>query len=132
MKQMKKSEPLPDIITGNVYQCFFCKEYVEEVRDPYSGVLDYGFDGDFGCSENPANSEEGTGSHLPLTASNRLKIAEMLTGEKYATYAAAPELLEALKSVIEQLDGIGIPDWHGAEGLCLTSARAAIAKVEGR
>lgn len=46
--------------------------------------------------------------------------------------AAAPELLVALKELIDQLEGIGIPDWHGAEGLSLDQARAAINKAEGR
>ena len=30
---------------------------------------------------------------------------------------------EELASVVEQLDGIGIPDWNGAEGLDLARAR---------
>lgn len=46
--------------------------------------------------------------------------------------AAAPELLDAVKELIDQLEGIGIPDWHGAEGLSLDMARAAINKAEGR
>ena len=46
--------------------------------------------------------------------------------------AAAPELFKSLKDLLEQLDGIGIPDWAGAEGLCLTSARNAINKAEGK
>jgi hypothetical protein len=46
--------------------------------------------------------------------------------------AAAPDLLAALKDVIDQLEAIGIPDWHGAEGLSLGWSRAAIAKAEGR
>jgi hypothetical protein len=46
--------------------------------------------------------------------------------------AAAPDLLAALKELIDQLEGIGIPDWHGAEGLSLDQARAAINKAEGR
>jgi hypothetical protein len=45
--------------------------------------------------------------------------------------AAAPDLLEAMKELIDQLEGIGIPDWHGAEGLSLDQARAAINKAEG-
>lgn len=60
--------------------------------------------------------------------------SEVITEEDRANgrlIAAAPELLEALKSVVDQLEGIGIPDWHGAEGLCLESAKAAIAKAEG-
>jgi hypothetical protein len=44
--------------------------------------------------------------------------------------AAAPELLKALAELIDQLEGIGIPDWAGAEGLCLAQARDAIAKAE--
>tara|TARA_R100001594_G_C3978294_1_gene249434 strand:+ start:491 stop:658 length:168 start_codon:yes stop_codon:yes gene_type:complete len=45
--------------------------------------------------------------------------------------AAAPELLEALRDLLDQLEGIGIPDWHGAEGLSLKQARAAIAQFGG-
>lgn len=45
--------------------------------------------------------------------------------------ASAPEMLAALKELLDQLEGIGIPEWSGAEGLCLTQARAAIAKAEG-
>lgn len=35
-------------------------------------------------------------------------------------------LVEALRELIEQLEGIGIPDWHGAEGLSLDQAKAAL------
>tara|TARA_R100001086_G_C11718183_1_gene226160 strand:+ start:160 stop:459 length:300 start_codon:yes stop_codon:yes gene_type:complete len=45
--------------------------------------------------------------------------------------AAAPEMLAALEDLIEQLEAIGIPDWHGAEGLCLEQAHASIAKAKG-
>ncbi len=34
------------------------------------------------------------------------------------------EPLEALKELVNQLEGIGIPDWHGAEGLDLARARS--------
>jgi len=44
---------------------------------------------------------------------------------------AHEELVEALRELIDQLEGIGIPDWHGAEGLDLSQARAAIKKAEG-
>ncbi len=44
--------------------------------------------------------------------------------------AAAPELLEALAELIDQLEGIGIPDFHGAEGLDLRQARTAITKAK--
>lgn len=37
---------------------------------------------------------------------------------------------EALRDLLAQLDGIGIPDWHGAEGLDLTAARAAVSEPE--
>lgn len=46
--------------------------------------------------------------------------------------AAAPELLAALRDLIAQLDVIGVPDWHGAEGLCFNQSGVAIAKAEGR
>ena len=39
------------------------------------------------------------------------------------------ELVAALEGLLEQLDGIGIPDWHGAEGLDLSQARTIIHKV---
>jgi hypothetical protein len=35
-------------------------------------------------------------------------------------------LLDALREAIEQIEGIGIEDWAGAEGLDLTAAREAI------
>jgi|694.fasta_scaffold03825_22 hypothetical protein len=52
--------------------------------------------------------------------------------------AAAPELLDALQELVDQLEGVGIAieeedsgQWHGAEGLSFAKARAAIAKAEG-
>jgi len=44
--------------------------------------------------------------------------------------AAAPELLAALEDLLDQLDSIGIPDWHGAEGLCLEQSMSAIKKAK--
>jgi hypothetical protein len=44
-------------------------------------------------------------------------------------FAAAPALLAALKDLIDQLEAIGIPDWHGAEGLSLDQAKESIAKA---
>jgi hypothetical protein len=53
--------------------------------------------------------------------------------------AAAPDLLEALRGLIDQLEaaGIHIPgedsgQWHGAEGISFSRAIEAIAKAEGR
>jgi hypothetical protein len=43
---------------------------------------------------------------------------------------AAPKLTAALKDLLNQLEAIGIPDWHGAEGLSLEQARDAIAEAE--
>ncbi len=37
------------------------------------------------------------------------------------------ELLAALEELLDQLECRCIPDWHGAEGLSLEQARAAIA-----
>ena len=45
--------------------------------------------------------------------------------------AAAPDLLAEAMSVIDQIEGIGIEDWHGAEGLDTTGLRAAIVKAIG-
>ena len=63
-------------------------------------------------------------------------VAKMTDTEDQAAYARlfvhAPELLAALTDLLDQMDGIGIPNWHGAEGLSLEQARAAIAKAEGR
>ncbi len=41
------------------------------------------------------------------------------------------ESLIALIDLVEQLDGIGVADWHGAEGLDLTRARDVIAEETG-
>jgi hypothetical protein len=53
--------------------------------------------------------------------------------------AAAPDLLDALHDLMDQLEGVGIAiedqdsgQWHGAEGLSFAKARTAIAKAEGR
>ena len=43
--------------------------------------------------------------------------------------AAAPDLYAELSGLLDQLRAIGIPDWHGAEGLDLTGAESALAKV---
>lgn len=44
---------------------------------------------------------------------------------------AAPELLEALTELLDQLKTIGIPEWSGAEGLSLDYAYSVIAKATG-
>jgi hypothetical protein len=50
--------------------------------------------------------------------------------------AAAPDLLDALHDLMDQLEGVGIAiedqdsgQWHGAEGLSFAKARAAIKKA---
>jgi hypothetical protein len=75
----------------------------------------------------------------PLTVS---RINQHLAGESVANarlIAAAPDLLEALRGLIDQLEaaGIHIPgedsgQWHGAEGISFSRAIEAIAKAEGR
>lgn len=67
--------------------------------------------------------ERGVSAHDRPVTSETLANARLI--------AAAPDLLEALKGLIEQLIGIGIPEWHGAEGLDLSQARTAITKVTG-
>jgi len=42
------------------------------------------------------------------------------------------ECFFALDELIDQLDGIGIPDWKGAEGLDLERARKIIRQIYGR
>ncbi len=39
-------------------------------------------------------------------------------------------VMGALVDLLDQLEGIGVPDWHGAEGLSLDAARTAIAKAQ--
>ena len=41
------------------------------------------------------------------------------------------ECFFALQELIEQLDGIGIPDWKGSEGLDLERSRKIIAQIKG-
>jgi hypothetical protein len=45
--------------------------------------------------------------------------------------AAAPDLLATLEDLLDQLEGIGIADWAGAEGLCFNQVHLAIAKAKG-
>lgn len=39
-------------------------------------------------------------------------------------------LLEAIRDLLDQLEAIGVCDWHGAEGLSLAKARAAVAAAK--
>jgi hypothetical protein len=62
-----------------------------------------------------------------------------IRAEDLSLIAAAPDLLEALRGLIDQLEaaGIHIPgedsgQWHGAEGISFSRAIEAIAKAEGR
>jgi hypothetical protein len=73
---------MEDIQTGNVTDCLYCKRSITEVIDPFSGVIDWSDNGDFGCGDNPINNDEGTGSHHPSTmfrqAGYRLSAEELL------------------------------------------------------
>lgn len=40
------------------------------------------------------------------------------------------ELLKALKDLLAQLYAIGVPEWHGAEGLSFRRAESAIEEAE--
>lgn len=52
-----------------------------------------------------------------------LELAESLAEEGVAT------LTKASRDLLDQLDGIGIPDWKGAEGLSLVQVQAALARI---
>lgn len=75
----------------------------------------------------------------PLTIA---QVNQHLAGESVANarlIAAAPDLLEALRGLLDQLEAVGIyipgedsGQWHGAEGLSFRKASEAIAKAEGR
>ena len=54
-----------DIVTGGRPRCYYCHRELTEVQDPYSWVLDYGDNGDFGCGEHPLSDDEGTYGHVP-------------------------------------------------------------------
>lgn len=62
-----------DILTGARFFCAHCGYHIVEVQDPYSFVLDYHLDGDFGCSAHPLNDEEGTWGHVPDISIGLLK-----------------------------------------------------------
>ena len=40
------------------------------------------------------------------------------------------QLVEALEDLLDQLKTIGIPDWHGAEGLSLEQAQHALRRIK--
>ena len=46
--------------------------------------------------------------------------------------AAAPGLLHELESVMDQLDGLGVAEWQGAEGLYLEGAKEILKLVKGK
>jgi hypothetical protein len=63
------------------------------------------------------------------TFSAPLQVGSVRNPPTVNTSSKASSLLEdVLRDVIEQLDAIGIPDWSGAEGLCLECARAVLAE----
>lgn len=75
--------------------------------------------------------------HIIITADGEQEITGIVDQEADARHIVRcvnshDNLLAALSDLIQQLEGIGIPDWHGAEGLCLEQARAAIAEATGR
>jgi hypothetical protein len=79
---------------------------------------------------------EMDGEHYTLWGGGRRRVLTIRDGvipmlEDERLIEAAPELLEALTELLDQLDGIGIPEWHGAEGLSLKQAKAAIEKARG-
>ncbi len=75
--------------------------------------------------------------HAPATPA-RVKFFEIPIGNRATMedlanarlIATAPDLLAALEDLLDQLDSIGIPDWHGAEGLCLEQSMSAIKKAK--
>lgn len=80
----------------------------------------------------PTAGHDRHGQSVVYDESNGRTIAVVYEGLGNADLiAASPDLLAACKAMIEQLEGIGIPDWHGAEGLDLDTMHAAIAKAEG-
>lgn len=76
----------------------------------------------------PRRKDEGFGNPHWLQDNN---LAKETTLANARLIAAAPELLEALTELLDQLETIGIPEWSGAEGLSLDQARTAIAKATG-
>lgn len=61
-----EAKMLDDIPTGKLSICKFCRQPIAEIKDPYSGVLDwYSHGGDYGCDSSPDTNEEGVGSHKP-------------------------------------------------------------------
>ena len=55
-----------DIPTGRIATCANCGQPIAEIRDPYSGVLDwYSNGGDFGCDRSPDSTDDGCGAHVP-------------------------------------------------------------------
>jgi hypothetical protein len=56
---------MDDIVTGETAVCVNCDRTITAVVDPYSGMVDWGDNGDFGCFDSPDTDDEGTGSHDP-------------------------------------------------------------------
>lgn len=68
--------PKRDILTGAHYRCTYCRRVITEVQDPYSFVIDYGDDGDFGCDDHPLNNDEGTYGHVPDISEGQLRAGD--------------------------------------------------------
>lgn len=64
-----------------------------------------------------------TGDHEALKAD----VAEDIDATLAPILAERDALREALQDLVDQIEGIGIEDWHGAEGLTLKQSRTALA-----
>lgn len=54
-----------DIETGETSICHWCGLLIKAVIDPFSHMVDWGHDGDFGCDYNPESNANGCASHYP-------------------------------------------------------------------
>ena len=97
---MAKRKMLADIVTGREAECLYCGEWVREVKDPYSGCLDYeGLtpegtgNGDFGCGEGPCSNEDGTDGHWPL-----IKVTDYI--RKQETGSAKDAFMDAARAAL--------------------------------
>ena len=76
-------------------------------------------------------SDDNTGQVIAVDGSHICYVEHYPLSPTTHLIVAAPKLLAACLDLIDQIEGIGIEDWHGAEGLDLSSARSAVAEAKG-
>lgn len=132
MTQSRTSQPFP----GAMFKAaatIMLRTFVCNISDAESAAaalqkLDANQDADVGLAELGLEPVEFAQDALSAADVGDIVARAAADIEALAVGPGSPaaELHHALRAVLEQLDLIGIADWHGAEGLALADARQSV------